>query len=1180
MGRASLNQLYKNNEWVDNDDSFSSPLGDVAIVGISIKLPSADTIDELWDVLINGIQTKHELPEHRKNDCHYCTELLGKPDTDYHFFEGSFLPEIDQFDAAFFKNSPKEAEYMSIIQRMLLQGAISAVCDAGYPISQIRSSATSVYVGYIGDGDGGQYMNMMKEILPSNRKALAVAGNLSSIIAGRIAYFLDLHGPAYSIDTACSSSLVALHTAVRAIRSGECEQALVCSARALAFPLKPDYELGMESKDGSTRTFDDQATGTGIGEGMVSLFIKSLQKAKTDRDSIYAVICGSAVNHNGATLGITAPNSDAQKSVLINAWQDANIHPQKLNYIEAHGTGTRIGDPIEITGIERAIQQYTAQKQFCPVGSIKSNIGHLYEAAGLVSLIKAIACIKHGVVPPTILFDTPNRMINFIESPVYIADRPVSLPAVDCVIGISSFGFSGTNCHLVVRGDRKIEKLCDEMPELLDFPFSKKTEHLLIAELTLFLSWIQSPGATEFSLQDIAYTLTNGRDHYACGITVQASTKSELIEELKRLKECICCGSVNMVDHTQELFDISSFSGSTRAHIPSRLFENRRYWFTDSISKSYDQYLNALCLVDYDIKSTKLYPSSHLLIISDEKTFSSFSLKFLDSKCTWFNYHDVALQKIMDDINSQNDVVRIIFCLPEYRNHSAGEQVEQSIFTVQLLLSLVKALDLIKKLHDTPITLVSYNLFSDENNESDFSMLYPYAIRDNICCEFGDSDISMIDIDSTHESLQWVINHIECSFRKSIIVRHGKPYVQSLGPVYIGNEKYPVSPDGCYVVFGGTGGIGSTLVQLLSEKGATHIIIAQRTSPNIDTLRQKTTVYGCKLESVTCNVLSHNDVSALFCDIASRNIQVKGIAHCAGAAGKKLLRNVDEIKSQDIISPKIDGLLNIESAIKQYLCCQNLEFLLLCSSAMSLIGVPGQAQYVVGNTFMDLYATKLRRCGIPACVVDWTAWNDIGMAHINEFDKRDELLESISSSEAKELLSLLLHAKEPRVVVGKIQYSLVNDSILNSLTFELGIERKLSYEHKQANHTIRTVRKPVTITSKEDIERVLLSIVADVTGLIDLNVNDNITEMGGDSIALTKIHEEIDAVFPGAILISQMFVYPSVRKLSEYLTEQLHISTESESSANPNTCTETEDISIEDAIVLLEKYKSQTVGDK
>lgn len=1169
MGNISLDRFFAKNDWVDNENSHSLSLKDIAIIGVSLKLPYANTLGELWDVLINGIETKRELPESRKNDCIYCAELLDKSKDDCHFYEGSFLSDVDKFDAGFFGNSPREADYMSIIQRMLLQGAISSIYDAGYPLSQLRSSATGVYVGYIGDGDGGQYMNMMKEILPSNRKAMAVTGNLSSVIAGRISYFLDLHGPAYVIDTACSSSLVALHTAVRAIRNGDCEQAIVCSARALAFPLQPDYEIGMESKDGSTRTFDDQAAGTGVGEGMVCLLIKSLEKAKRDRDNIYAVIKGSAVNHDGTTMGITAPNSDAQEKVLIRAWQDANIRPQDLNYIEAHGTGTKLGDPIEITGIERAIQQYTKISQFCPIGSIKSNIGHLYETAGLVSVVKAITCIKHGVVPPTIHFNQPNRMINFINSPVYVADRPVPLPAANCTIGISSFGFSGTNCHVIVSGDKDTEKRCDQKDELFIFPFSAKTESLLIAGLEIFLSWIQSSESTAYTLQDIAYTLTCGRDHYVSGITVKASTKTALTEKLTEILEGIACGRVKPTDQTRKFFDVSGFAGAVRAHIPFRLFDNRRHWFTDTISKSYDGYLNSFRFVDFDVKKVKMRASLHFLIISDRANFASFASAFPDSSCTWLDYDDVDLQSIMDVINSRDTATRVVFCQPEKEIGTTSEQVKQSVSIAHLLLSLVKKLEVAKKLNDIPITLISRKLLSDVNGKIDFSMLYPYAIYKNICCEFIDADISMLDIDSVQESLNWVIDHIDKTFHKVIAVRDGVPFVQSLGSADIGNEKYKVSADGCYVIFGGTGGIGSTIVQFLAENGASHIIIAQRSQSNIAALMKKTAVYACQIETVTCDISSKDDVFALFRSIDIRNIRVKGVAHCAGAAGKTLLRGVDELRSLDIIAPKIEGLLNIEHAITLYKCCENLDFFILCSSAMALIGVPGQAQYAVGNTFMDLYAAQLRSRGIPACAVDWTAWNDVGIAKVHGFDKREELLKSIGSNEARGLFSLLLCAEQPRVVVGEIRYSMITDAVLCEIPFELGIDRPLSHEREHDNRNTQTKKKAVTVTSKEEIERILLNIVTDVTGLADLNIGDNLTEVGGDSITLARIHEEVDVAFPGAILMSQMFVYPSIEKLSEYIVEQLHIPPTSSSSMHSDA--DSGEISVEDAIALLEK---------
>jgi len=422
---------------------------DIAIVGMAGRFPDADDPERFWDNLRAGHDSIRPFPEERRKDVEGLRQFTYMKDRDVSYAQAGYLDRIDDFDYRFFGISPKEASLMDPGQRLFLQVGWHALEDAGYGEKSLSGTRTGLYIGYSGWPMYGQFVSYAE---PESFD-MSVSGNISAIIASRIPHLLDLKGPSMLVDTACSSSLVALHLACRAIGAGECEQALVGGLRLTLMPLEGYVKYGIEASDARAKAFDDEADGTSLSEAVVAIFIKPLRRAIRDGDSIYAVIKGSAINQDGHSINITAPNAKAQEDVLVRAWEDAGIDPSTLSYIEAHGTGTKLGDPIEIDGIQKAFRRYTDRKQFCAIGSLKSNIGHTDAAAGLAGVVKAALALRRRELPPTMHFGFPNRQIAFEQSPVYVNDRLGEWEAGPhprrC--GVSSFGFSGTNAHVVLE---------------------------------------------------------------------------------------------------------------------------------------------------------------------------------------------------------------------------------------------------------------------------------------------------------------------------------------------------------------------------------------------------------------------------------------------------------------------------------------------------------------------------------------------------------------------------------------------------------------------------------------------------------------------------------------------------------------------------------------------------------
>lgn len=529
---------------------------DIAVTGVGIKLLDTTDIDRFQDYISVAGDAVSQPPEPRLNDILTLLKHLNQPEKETKFLDLGYMKDIDRFDYRFFKLSPREASLMDPNQRLFLQTAWTAIENAGYGGNKLKGSNTGVFVGH--SPAGRNYEDLVSLVAPGEGMT-AMPGNMDAMIPSRIGYILDFKGPAVLVNTACSSSLVALHQACRAIRSGECDQAIAGSVKITLLPIDSGEPGEIQSSDGRTHTFDDASDGTGSGEGAIAFLLKPLSRAQMDGDFIYAVIKGSAVNQDGSSIGITAPNANAQADVISRAWEDARIDPKSISYIEAHGTGTKLGDPIEIEGLTKAFRRHTPNRQFCAIGSIKSNIGHLDHAAGLAGFLNALLALKYKQLPPLVHFKRPNRRIPFEESPVYInrtlapwEPEPQGTPR-RC--GISSFGLSGTNCHVILE-EAPFRK---GSPQEISQDSSNAQPHS--TPYVLALSARTQDGVRQLMesyrdflhktdsgpLADICFTANTGRGHFEYRLTLTASTKDELAALLEELTDH--SGSLDNITH-------------------------------------------------------------------------------------------------------------------------------------------------------------------------------------------------------------------------------------------------------------------------------------------------------------------------------------------------------------------------------------------------------------------------------------------------------------------------------------------------------------------------------------------------------------------------------------------------------------------------------------------------------
>ncbi|MBY9087709.1 PfaD family polyunsaturated fatty acid/polyketide biosynthesis protein, partial [Paenibacillus sp. HN-1] len=522
---------------------------DIAIIGVSGRYPGARNLQEFWSNLREGRDSIIEIPKERWDSALYFDEDKTKFGKAYSKW-GGFLEGVDQFDPLFFNISPREAERMDPQERLFLECAYAAMEDAGYTRETLGS-----YRGLGLEGNVGVYVGVMYEeyqlygAQEQQRGRPVTSGGSLASIANRVSYFFNFHGPSMAVETMCSSSLTAIHLACQSLQRDGCELAIAGGVNVSIHPnkyLKLSQGKFISSK-GRCESFGEGGDGYVPGEGVGAVLLKPLSKAIEDGDQIYGVIKGTAINHGGKTNGYTVPSPNAQGSLIGQALKEAGVNPRTISYLEAHGTGTVLGDPIEITGLTRAFGKDTADRQFCAIGSVKSNIGHCEGAAGIAGLTKVLLQFKNGQIAPSLHSKMLNPNIDFKETPFVVQQELTEWkrPRIETNgevkeyprrAGVSSFGAGGANAHVIIEEYISDERESSEYAVSPDHPamivLSAKSEERLEAQVRQLLGAIQEQAFTEKEVIDIAYTLQVGREAMEERLAVIVSSLKELQDKL------------------------------------------------------------------------------------------------------------------------------------------------------------------------------------------------------------------------------------------------------------------------------------------------------------------------------------------------------------------------------------------------------------------------------------------------------------------------------------------------------------------------------------------------------------------------------------------------------------------------------------------------------------------------
>lgn len=565
----------------------------IAIIGLSGAFAGAPDLNRFWQNLSAGVDSVSEVSPDRWDINAHHADRPGQPGTTISRRMGQ-MAGIEMFDPAAFGLMPDEVEVMDPQQRLFLKHAVMALDDAALAPERLDGADCGVFAGTM----TGTYRALL-DADGRGSSALGMLGNHAAALPARVAFWMNLTGPTLAVDTACSSSLVSVHLACQAIRNGECALAVAGGVFVSPGPheMISSSQAGMLSPDGACKAFDDRANGIALGEGVGVVVLKRLSQAVADGDPIHAVIRASGINQDGRTNGLTAPNALSQARLVTAVLGRAGLTPDEIDYVECHGTGTRLGDPVEVEGLRRA---YGGQRSRpMPIGSVKPNIGHCYAAAGIASLLKTVLALRHGALPPSIHCDVPNSLIDFAAAGVEVNTtlRPWPETGHPRRAAISAFGYSGTNAHLIVeQAQPRPARAVTTGPVVL--PLSARKPALVVAQAKALAAALR---VSPVHLDDLAATLQLGRRQEVCRAAVIADTLEQAIAVLESLDEIAVRRSRPAPAPAEMPQDAAGLAatwlaghavdwpaarkpGQRRAALPGKAFDEKRLWATPPLT--------------------------------------------------------------------------------------------------------------------------------------------------------------------------------------------------------------------------------------------------------------------------------------------------------------------------------------------------------------------------------------------------------------------------------------------------------------------------------------------------------------------------------------------------------------------------------------------------------------------
>ncbi|MEM9214083.1 MAG: SDR family NAD(P)-dependent oxidoreductase [Cyanobacteria bacterium P01_F01_bin.150] len=1159
---------------------------DIAIIGLSCRCAGAKNQAQFWQVISQGKDCIEEV-----SNPEWLDYLATHSPEDFTIRYG-ILPDLDYFDPLFFRISPKEAKAMDATQRVLLEECYRAIEDAGYNPSGLKQQAVGTYIGAMGGtalGKGFSHLDML--------------GAETSVLAARMAYFLDLKGPALAINTACSSSLVAIEVASQALKNGEINLAIAGGVTLYQHPgtFISMHNAGMLSPTGQCRPFDNNADGIVVGDGVGVVILKRLQDAKRDRDSIYGIIRGCGTNQDGQTSSLTVPSFLSQSELETSVYKKANIQVEDLQYIEAHGTSTKLGDPIEIHALSKSFQSFTSKSQFCAIGSLKANVGHTTAAAGVLSVIKVLLGMKHQQLPPSIHFEAGNKHIDFDNSPVYVNTRLKAWPQNaqgSRLAAVSSFGFSGTNAHLVLEqyssspdepindngSDGNHKKLtprvfllsAESEPELQHYANRVKVyleenpdvsfEHFLYtfhvgrAAFTYRLAFVVDDHQS--LIQQLAQWLGEGAKARGQGESAIASTK----EEQAFIQSLIVGRKVEKLAQLWQQgtsIDWMAFYQPGDYHrlagLPTYPFA-REYFGADQDRPTQDGEIQHSQIQDYSPKSRSSAGTLICYPYWQEKSAVATSnpsayAKHLVFLCGVSHISAADIEALMPGVEC------IDLCASDPLAASDGEPLvtlyrESFTYvfeTIQTILAnRVRGKIFIQCIVPQQTQLQCFSALA--------GMLK--TVQQENPKVLG--QILEVSANETQNAvLKMLKENSACPDDKQIRYCQEQRTVLGWQELTVSEQacKTPWREDGVYLVTGGTGGLGLIFAEEIAKNTQRSTLILSGRSPlNAD---QKTAFFnrlenlGATVDYQQADISRKNDVDRLMQYITTRYGSLNGILHCAGITRDNFLIKKTSAEFQSVLAPKVAGVVYLDAASKAI----NLDVFVLFSSLSGAVGNAGQADYATANAFMDAFASHRnalansgQRYG-QTLSINWPFWQAGGMkleAHREAAMLQSVGLGTMETAQGIDALVKGLASGQSQILVAsgnvpQLRQWLCPDSLFVSPPSDLSTAEPQTDNaqlHQYSSHlSSEKSLTELTSTDKQRLqEKTLMQLKSLLGEAFDLSPDrikshDTFERYGIDSVIITQLNQTLETIFP-EISKTLFFEYQTSDALVAYLIEE------------------------------------------
>lgn len=1150
---------------------------DIAIIGLSGRYPMAKDVDIFWENLCAA------------RDCitHYPTDRFTSSPYPY----GGFLDNADKFDPQFFGISPKDAKVMDPQERLFLQTAWHAFEDAGYgKLQRNQYESIGVFVGAM--------FSLYQ--LHQNKSSSQLANSSFASIANRVSYCLDLNGPSLTLDTMCSSSLTALHYACESIKSGESQLALVGGVNIISHQSKYDELLyrGFLSKDGRCKVFSVAADGYVPGEGVGAILIKRLDRAIKDNDHIYGIIKGSGINHSGKGDGYTVPSIEHQSKLIKNVLDKTNVHPDSIHYFEAHGTGTALGDPIELQAIANAYKAYHDKKQYCAIGSVKSNIGHLESAAGIAGLTKILLQFKHEKLVPTLHASPINPGINFNESPCFIQDRLCEWESTGLPrrAAISGFGAGGTNVHCILEEYHAEQHKHVGYLSTHLFLFSAKTELALARVIHAFHQWLEHR-ESNIDLQSLSLTLALGRDHFHYRIAIIAGSVTDLRAQLscqvkpryKQPQKCLASISTDEDDLVSlayyyqqgEHIDWPMIYAKRTWHkmsLPTYPFEEEAYWFFPNndpkplkmanqialnfyeykwkqidqnlVTRPYFKPTQAVKLIMIDIDNTRYETlkangfTDHIVLITQGD-----EVKQLSSNHYEFNFKNQercehVFRKLFS--SAYNQAV-ILYFLSDKSFHednidSFESEFENSFLNLHFLC---------QSLFNSSLTIpVNIHYFYRVNTPrpvcAAVSAYFKTIMRENTKVSGRGIKINNQDYSADYFVDIVRMELAEESFKAiDVAYSSGARYCKEFDVV---NElssarpsKHYLEQHGVYLIVGGLGKLGLLFANYLASLQTVHLILIGRKSVDDQFIKQHLNLEKTDSTAVyyACDVAQYNEVEALISKIKTTHSKINGIINSSSTLNFSPVYNktVGEISST--LSTKCLGTNNLDLATSD----EKLDWFVCFSSLAAVIGFPEGCDYAFGNAYLDEFVIQRNRLVQDGkrfgrtISFNWPVWQDGGM-----IKKNAETQQSWEKWMIKSQGVVPMSRESGLAAFDRVMHSHFSQMIIAEGYDDL-IQKTLRtgfhLTAKDIQPTIPIMTSEPLVMSSTEVQTIIQDTVSELLELpknkIDLHTA--FSEFGFESMSLISLSERLSQRLKIEVLPSLFFSENTIHKLAGHLND-------------------------------------------